>query len=138
MNTRTSTLLAGDLVVLALVTLYGFASHGELDTAGTRLLTTFIPLIVAWLLIAPHLGVYNSDRAADPRQIWRPFWAMVLAGPFAGWLRGVILGWLDGAPLGQPVQPLFVVIFGGVAALALLVWRALYLFIATRRRAVHG
>jgi hypothetical protein len=63
---------------------------------------------------------------------------MVLAGPFAGWLRGLILGWLAGAPLGQPVQPLFVVILGGVAALALLAWRALYLLIATRRRAVHG
>jgi hypothetical protein len=138
MNTRTSTLLAGDLVVLALVTLYGFASHGELGTAGTRLLTTFIPLVVAWLLVAPHLGVYDADRAADSRQVWRPFWAMVLAGPFAGWLRGLILGWLAGAPLGQPVQPLFVVILGGVAALALLAWRALYLLIATRRRAVHG
>ena len=123
-------LLAGDALTLFLVTLYGFASHNELDSAGTRMLTTFLPLLLAWLFIAPHLGVYDPERTLEPRQLWRPFWAMVLAGPMAGWLRGVMLG--------QPILPVFVVVIGGVSALALLVWRSIYGFAASRMRWLHG
>ncbi len=123
-NKRKVFLLAGDLITLVLVTLFGFASHNQLGTAGTRMLTTFIPLLAAWLLVAPHLGAFDPDRAADARQLWRPFWAMVLAGPMAGWIRGVMLNAL--------VSPLFVVILGGVAALAVLGWRVIYLIISRR------
>lgn len=120
-------LIAGDLVVLLLVTLYGFASHNTLATAGTRLLTTFIPLVVGWALVGPHLGVYDPARSTDPRQLWRPFWGMLLAAPLAVWLRGVLLGM-------QPILPLLVIVLGGVSALGLLAWRSLYVFILARRR----
>jgi hypothetical protein len=119
-------LLVGDIIVLALVTGFGFASHGTLETAGTRMLTTFIPLVIAWLLIAPLLGVFDLSRVADPRQLWRPVWAMVLASPMAAWIRGA---WLN-----APILPVFVVILGGVSALGLLVWRALFLFALRRKR----
>jgi hypothetical protein len=119
-------LMFGDVFVLALVTVTGFARHGEAGSAGLRMLTTFIPLLAGWFLIAPFFGVYDPARAGDLRQLWRPFYAMVLAGPFAGWLRGVLLG-------NAPVLPLFVVVLGGFSALAILAWRALYaLFIARR------
>ena len=36
-------LIAGDIITLAIVTIIGFASHGTADTAGARMLTTFIP-----------------------------------------------------------------------------------------------
>lgn len=119
-------LLAGDLVALAGVTLYGFASHETVLTAGSHMLTTFLPLVVSWLLVGPHLGVFDLQRARDARQLWRPFWAMVLAGPMAAWMRSVLLG-------GTPILPLFVVVLGGFAAIGLLVWRLLY-WLAFRRK----
>lgn len=125
-DTRLLGVLAGDLLTLALVTLAGFASHNELGTAGFRMLTTYIPLVVAWLLIAPHLGVFDLQRLNDPKMLWRPFWAMVLGAPFAGWLRGFMLN--------TPILPLFVVILGGVSALALLAWRSVFWLVFTQRR----
>ncbi len=119
-------LAAGDILVLGLVTVYGFASHNQLDTAGSRMLTTFIPLLLSWFLVSPHLGVFDLQRAAQPSQLWRPFWAMILAAPMAVFIRAVMLN--------TAVNPIFVVILGGVAALALLAWRFLFLWIVRRKR----
>jgi ABC-type xylose transport system permease subunit len=90
------------------------------------MLTTFIPLIVGWGVIAPFLGVYDLARVADWRQLWRPFWAMVLAGPMVGWLRGV---WL-----GQVILPIFVVVLGGISALAILAWRAIFWLVTSKMK----
>ena len=119
-----SWLIIGDAITLALVTAVGFASHGTLETAGMRMLTSYVPLLVSWILIAPYLGVYKLELVSDLRQLWRPFWAMVLAAPFAAWMRG--------AWLGTAILPLFVVVLGGFSALAILVWRLLYLGIIRR------
>jgi hypothetical protein len=123
-------LIIGDTLTLAIVTVIGFASHGTAGTAGSRMLTTFIPLLVAWLLVAPYLKVYDPEIALDVRQLWRPFWAMVLAGPMAAWLRGVLLN--------SPILPFFVVILGGVSALAILAWRGLYWLLMTRMKRFNG
>jgi Protein of unknown function (DUF3054) len=124
-------LIAGDVLVLLLVTVFGFATHGELGSAGLRMLTTFVPLVVAWALVAPHLGAFDLERISQPSQLWRPFWAMVLAAPWAAWLRGALLN--------APVLPVFVVVLGGVCALALLVWRFLYwAFYARRLQGIAG
>ncbi|MCB9135701.1 MAG: DUF3054 domain-containing protein [Anaerolineales bacterium] len=120
-------LLLGDAVVFMLITLTGFASHDRLGSSLWRMLTTFVPLIVSWALIGVHVGVFDPARVADPRQLWRPFWAMVLAGPFAGWMRGVMLA--------SGVAPLFVVVLGGFSALALLVWRTLFWFLTRNKSA---
>jgi hypothetical protein len=130
MNTskRTSILwilVAGDVMVLLLVTLFGFATHGELGTAGLRMLTTFVPLVVSWGLVAPHLGAFDLEKSSQPGQLWRPFWAMVLAGPWAAWLRGALLN--------APILPIFVVVLGGICALAMLAWRTLYWAFYARR-----
>lgn len=123
-------LIIGDVVTFAVVTVAGFASHGTAGTAGSRMLTTFIPLLAGWFLIAPHLNVYDQDNALNWRQLWRPFWAMVLAGPMVAWLRGILLE--------SPILPLFVIILGGVSALAILAWRGLYWLLATRMQRVNG
>lgn len=115
---RLAGLIAGDVAALGLVTLFGFASHDTLDSAGSRMLTTFLPLVFAWLLVAPHLGVYDRERMRRANQLWRPFWAMVLAGPLAAWMRAMLLG--------SPILPVFVVVLGGTAAIAILAWRCLY------------
>jgi len=117
-------LVIGDMMVLLLVTLIGFASHDRLDSGILRILATWIPLLAGWGLIGVHVGVFDPARAADPRQLWRPVWAMVLAGPFAGWMRAV---WL-----GSVVTPIFVVILGGVSALSILAWRSVYLVLHHR------
>ena len=117
-------LILADVLVLGVVTVIGFASHGTVGTAGARMLTTFVPLVVAWFMVAPLLGAYDLGRAREALQLWRPFWAMVLAAPMAAWLRGV---WLN-----APIQPVFVAVLGGVGAVSLLAWRALYLFVRKR------
>ena len=118
-------LILGDIITLAIVTVIGFASHGTAGSAGLRMLTTFLPLVVSWFLVAPFLGAYDPERVLDLRQVWRPFWAMVLAGPFASWMRGA---WLN-----APILPLFVVILGGTGALGILAWRVIYHLIFSRK-----
>lgn len=117
-------LAAGDFLTIALVTVYGFASHHELSAGAARMLTTFLPLTIAWLAAAPFLGAYDPQRAMEFRQLWRPFWAMLLAAPLAAWLRGV---WLN-----APILPLFVFILGSVSALAILIWRGCFALIVRR------
>ena len=129
-NTRLYLLIGGDIVALAIVTIVGFASHGTAGSAGIRMLTTFFPLLAAWLLIAPHLKVYDLEVVIDGRQLWRPFWAMILAAPMAAWLRGLILN--------SPILPLFVIILGGVGALTILAWRGLYWIVLMRLKRIDG
>jgi len=118
-------LLIVDLITLALVTVFGFLSHGTLGKAGMRLLSTFIPLVLAWLLIAPHFHLYDVAIIKDIRQLWRPLWAMILAATLAAWLRGV---WLA-----SPILPDFVLILGGLSAIGLLIWRGLFVMVDYRR-----
>ncbi len=118
-------LISGDVITLGLVTVFGFASHAEIDSAGVRMLSTFLPLVAAWLIMASQLGVFESRRVLDARQLWRPLWAMVLAGPLAALGRGLILN--------APILPVFVVVLGGISALALFAWRVLYWVFASRQ-----
>ncbi|MGB5845665.1 MAG: DUF3054 domain-containing protein [Anaerolineales bacterium] len=129
-NRERSALFIGDMLTLAIVTIIGFASHGTADTAGTRMLTTFLPLAAAWFLIAPHLKVYESQIVFDWRQLWRPFWSMVLAAPMAAWMRGMILN--------APILPLFVIILGGVSAVGILAWRGLFLLVLNKMKSKDG
>jgi hypothetical protein len=123
-------LILGDIITLALVTIIGFASHGTADTAGARMLSTFVPLVVAWFLVAPFLQVYKIEYGLDGRHLWRPIWAMVIAAPMAAWLRGLMLS--------SPILPIFVVILGGVSVVAIFVWRALFWLVASRLRRPNG
>ena len=123
-------LILGDISALALVTVYGFARHNELGSAGWRMMTTFLPLVIAWFLVSLPLVAFNPAYLSDPRQLWRPFWAMVLASPFASWLRAA---WLNTA-----IQPQFVLIIGGVSALVILAWRIIYWVVIYRLRKRDG
>ncbi len=129
-NLQRFVLIAGDIITLAIVTVIGFASHGIADTAGSRMLSTFIPLVVAWFLIAPFLQVYDNQISLDGRQLWRPLWAMILASPMAAWLRGLMLS--------SPILPVFVIILGGVSTVAILVWRGTFWLVATRMKRING
>ena len=119
-------LIAGDLVVLLLVTLAGFMTHNTLTTAGARMFSTFVPLVAAWGLIGSHVGVFDPEKAGSLRQSWRPFWAMILAAPLFGLFRAWMLG-VDS------ISATFLVVMGGIASLAMLAWRLLYVFLIARR-----
>jgi hypothetical protein len=117
--TKQTFLVIGDIIALAIITIIGFATHGETDLSFLpRMLTTFIPLLVSWFLIAPWLGLFNVQITSAPKQLWRPLLAMLLAAPMAAVLRA---GMLNTVAL-----PLFVLILGGSAALGMLIWRGLY------------
>jgi hypothetical protein len=121
MQKTTWILIAGDILALAVITVIGFASHGETDISYIpRMFTTFIPLVVSWFLIAPWLGTFNAQITSDPKQLWRPPLAMFLASPMTTILRAAMLN--------AVALPLFAIILGGSAALGMLVWRGLYLW----------
>ena len=122
---KRSTLITGDILALAFITIIGFASHGETQFSYLpRMLTTFIPLLLGWFLVAPWLGLFRAEIASHPKQLWRPVLAMLLAAPLTAILRAAILN--------SVALPLFTVILGGSAALGMLVWRGMWL-LASRR-----
>jgi hypothetical protein len=116
----------GDAIALAIITVIGFATHGETDLSFLpRMLTTFIPLLVSWFLIAPWLGLFDVRITSGPTQLWRPPLAMLLASPMAAILRATMLNTV--------ALPLFTFILGGSAALGMLIWRGVWLWIDRRR-----
>ncbi len=125
---KTSFVLAGDLIMIAVVTVIGFATHGEAEAAFLpRMLVIFLPTTVGWLALAPFFELYRSARIADPKQLWRPALAMVFAVPAALVLRAMLLNTV--------VIPIFALVMAGVCALGMLLWRGLAAWIAHRRAA---
>ena len=120
----------GDICAIALVTVIGFASHGSLDTADLRMLTTFVPLLVAWYLISPFLGVFQSDVITDWHKLWRPALAMVYAAPFAAWLRAIMLD--------TATSWIFIGVLAAVSAAGIMIWRGLYWLVVCRDKVQNG
>ncbi|MBI5841346.1 MAG: DUF3054 domain-containing protein [Chloroflexi bacterium] len=124
---KKSTLILGDILAIALLTVIGFASHGETGLSFLpRMATTFFPLLVGWFLVSPWLGLFDEQTVKDRRLFWRPALAMILAAPMATILRAALL---NGAAL-----PLFTLILGSTGALGMVIWRGLYLFFTRRNR----
>jgi hypothetical protein len=113
-------LALGDLLAIALVTLIGFATHGEAGLSFLpRMLAAFIPLTAAWFLLAPWFGLFQPEITSNSRQLWRPALAMLFAAPFAAILRGLILN--------APIIPIFATVLAATSALGMLIWRGLYI-----------
>ena len=120
-------LILGDLLAIAILTMIGFASHGETDASFLpRMAATFVPMAVGWFLLAPALGLFEAERVRSARQLWRPAWGAFFASQLAVILRGL---WLN-----APVLPLFGIILGATAALGMLVWRGIWIWIANKRK----
>ena len=119
-------LILGDIVVLAAITLIGFANHKELvEFPAYRMMASFLPLLAGWFLVAPWLGLFKPEVTSKPGQLWRPVLAMLLGAPLAALLRALMLN--------SVVIPLFAVVLGGSAALGMLVWRSLW-WVLTKNR----
>lgn len=126
MTNRTSILYVGDALAIAVLTLIGFVTHGEADLAFLpRMAALYMPLLIAWLLLAPALGLFRRDISSDPRQLWRPGLAALFAAPFAAVLRGFILH--------APVIPIFAAVLALVSAFGMFLWRALYFLVTSNR-----
>ena len=120
-------LILGDIFVTLLIILIGFATHGELNTSFiTRMSALFFPLIIAWFLIAPWLGLFQHKVVSNPKQLWRPVLAMIFAAPLAAVLRGLILN--------APIIPIFVIVLAATSAFGMVLWRGIY-FLLNRNRA---
>ncbi len=112
-------LILGDILTLAAITVIGFATHGETGLAFfPRMLTTFIPLAVAWFITAPWFGLFNTEK---PPRIWLPIFAMMLAAPLTTILRAALLN--------SAALPLFTLILGSTSALGMFIWRLAAIFI---------
>ncbi len=120
---KKSILRLGDIIAFAVLTLIGFATHGETALSFIpRMTITFLPLLLGWFLLAPWLGLFDEQVIADSKNLWRIVLAMIFIAPLAATLRG--------AWLGDSVIPLFALILGGSNALGIMVWRWVYIFIA--------
>jgi len=116
---KKSILILGDILAMAILTVIGFASHGETGLSFLpRMAATFFPLLAGWFLAAPWLGLFDGQVVMNRRLFWRPALAMALAAPTATVLRAAML---NGAAL-----PLFTLILGGTGALGMVIWRAVY------------
>lgn len=123
-------LILGDVLMLGLVTIFGFASHGTLWTASWRMVTTFLPLMISWICLASPARLFNLESAQHGGNLWKPLWGMLFASTMAAVLRGL---WLQ-----MPIQPIFVLVLGGVSALAIFLWRSLFWLIMSRVNKANG
>ena len=114
-------LVLGDILAILIVTIIGFASHGEAGLSFLpRMVATFFPLVIAWFFLAPFVGLFQAENTSHAKQLWRPVLAMIFAASLAAVLRGLILN--------APIIPIFVVVLGATSAFGMLVWRGIYLF----------
>lgn len=121
------TLVVGDILAIALVTFIGFATHGEADLSFLpRMLAAFLPLTLAWFLLAPWLGLFQEETISSTRGLLRVAIVMLFAAPFAAVLRGLILN--------APILPIFGVVLASTSALGMVVWRGVHLILLGYRR----
>ena len=122
-----SVLILGDILAIGLITLIGFATHGETDLAYLpRMAATFFPLVIGWFLLAPRLGLFQEEVIYQARQLWRPALTAFFAAPMAAVLRGLMLN--------APIIPIFAIVLGAASALGMVVWRALYFLLNRKAR----
>jgi len=120
-------LILGDILAILAVTLIGFATHGELNTSFiTRMSALLIPLIIAWFLLSPWFGLFQTEIISNPKQLWRPALIMLFAAPLAAVLRGLILN--------ASIIPIFVVVLIITSALGMIIWRGLFFFLNREAR----
>ena len=118
-----SVLILGDILAIGILTLIGFATHGETDLSFLpRMAATFFPLVMAWFLLAPWLGLFQDEVIYNARQLWRPAVTALLAAPLAAVLRGLMLN--------AAILPIFVIVLGAASAMGMLVWRLIWYWVS--------
>ena len=109
-------LIFGDTLALLVLTVIGFASHGETDASYLpRAAAMFGPYLAGWFALAPAMGLFDADHVRSARQLWRPALTGFFAGQLASVLRGLILQ--------SDVSPVFALVIGVSAAVGMITWR---------------
>ena len=125
MTQNRSVLILGDILAIGILTLIGFATHGETSISFLpRMAATFFPLLMAWFLLAPWLGLFQDEVIYNARQLWRPALTALFAASLAAVLRGLMLN--------AAILPVFAIVLGAASAMGMAMWRALY-FLLNRK-----
>ncbi|MAT45754.1 MAG: hypothetical protein CL609_25765 [Anaerolineaceae bacterium] len=118
------TLLVGDLITLLIVTLLGFSTHNA-NVSLFRFAANYLPLVIAWLVVAPWFGAYTSETATSPRALPQLVLAVLVCAPLAAVLRGIVLS--------SVVQTVFVIVLGLTNGLGIGIWRGLWILFDKRK-----
>ncbi len=122
---KKSIIFIGDTLAILITTLVGFVTHGEGNLSFLpRFLAAFMPLVIAWFLLAPWLELFQPEIISNPKQLWRPVLAMIFAAPLAVVFRGLILN--------SAILPIFAIVFGATSAFGMVIWRGIY-FLLNRK-----
>ena len=120
-------LICGDILAIAVVTIIGFATHGESGLSFLpRMAAVFFPLVAGWFLLAPWFGLFQNEIISNARQLWRPALTTIFVAPLAAVLRGLILN--------APIIPIFAVVLGATLALGIVIWRGFYFLLKLKAR----
>jgi hypothetical protein len=128
---KKSMLIIGDILAILIITIIGFATHGEVGAGSPspnivipRMAVVFFPLAITWFLLAPWFGLFQLEITTSLKQLWRPVFVMLYAAPLAVVLRGLILN--------AAIIPVFAVVLTATSAFGMLVWRGIY-FLLSRK-----
>ncbi|MFZ0492249.1 MAG: DUF3054 domain-containing protein [Acidimicrobiia bacterium] len=114
--------IVGDVAVIVILTVVGFATHETLGQTG-RLLVTIGAFLAAWAFVAPWFGSFDSGVIRGVRRVWVVSLAWIAAAPLGAVVRGLVLG-ID-------VSPIFVVVMTVVTGAGLVLWRVILAFVPT-------
>jgi len=124
MNKKTI-LIIGDIISLAILTVIGFATHGETGISFLpRMGVIFLPMVCGWFALTPWFGLSDEQITANPKNLWRIILVMLFLAPLAATVRAALLG--------AAMLPLFPLILGSSNAIGMMVWRWLYIYITRR------
>ncbi len=122
--------IAGDMVVLILLVVVGFASHAELS-AIPRMVGTVVVFGASWFLVAPFFGLFDVPALTRPVDaLWRTALAWLVAAPLGAFLRSVAL---DRAT----IVVVFVMVTIAVNGTGLVLWRTALAWWNGRRTATR-
>ena len=122
-------LAVGDVVVIVAVFSYGLLAHNVDPTASVRYTTlTILPFLVGWGLVAPLAGAYSTRARTSLSDT-----AVIVA---AAWIGATLVGAVIRASpaFHGGADVVFVGVTIGVGLLALLPWRIVAAYVATRAR----
>ncbi len=116
--------LIGDVIVVALMTVIGFASHQQFGAIG-RMALTFVLAFAGWVWFAPWFGLFDESICRTPGRVWwRVAWAWTAVGPFVTVIRSLVLM--------SPLNPVFTVVFTVTQLVAFVIWRSAFGWWASR------
>lgn len=87
-------LAMGDALCFLIFAAIGRGNHGEATglAAIPQIVVTALPFLAGWFLVAPFVGAFRRDLAANPRKMaGRTLLSWVLAWPVAMAIRGIFV-----------------------------------------------